>query len=333
MRTLEILSKKLKFFEVDLMVRTSKALKDVQPELEKLRQKAVSKVFDFIVQKLYALRKPKTNIQILQQNVLLKYKVHVDFGQKKFAFDLKEYEAQERMKQQTTIEKISLPPNISYELVCSYLLHYGYEDTLHSFDLASKSAVPPVFIAQENGVDEQDITYALNQRKTLGQLIRSGDIDTAFCKLHNWYPWIVQVDFLKFRVFAVNEYAAVCISITFVYDIEEDVYSIEEEVGAVEEAVKYGRTELAKIFGLAGFADLVQDCVALLAYEKPQELSVGYLLEDSQREVIFFFFLNLIAQFRSFLSGSDFHFSNDFLTLSFCNGLSPILCLLVTLIF
>ncbi|KAJ0025000.1 hypothetical protein Pint_06743 [Pistacia integerrima] len=31
-------------------------------------------VFDFIVQKLYALRKPKTNIQILQQNILLKYK-------------------------------------------------------------------------------------------------------------------------------------------------------------------------------------------------------------------------------------------------------------------
>ncbi|KAM1552496.1 hypothetical protein ACFXTH_044630 [Malus domestica] len=74
MRTLEILSKKLKFVEVDLMVKTSKALKDVQPELEKLRQKAVSKVFDFVVQKLYALRKPKTNIQILQQNVLLKYK-------------------------------------------------------------------------------------------------------------------------------------------------------------------------------------------------------------------------------------------------------------------
>nr|POE97153.1 vacuolar protein sorting-associated protein 52 a [Quercus suber] len=38
-----------------------------------IRQKAVSKVFDFIVQKLYALRKPKTNIQILQHSVLLKY--------------------------------------------------------------------------------------------------------------------------------------------------------------------------------------------------------------------------------------------------------------------
>lgn len=31
-------------------------------------------VYDFIVQKLIALRKPKTNIQILQQSVLLKYK-------------------------------------------------------------------------------------------------------------------------------------------------------------------------------------------------------------------------------------------------------------------
>lgn len=44
MRTLEILSKKLKFVEIDTMVKTSKALNDVQPELEKLRQKAVSKV-------------------------------------------------------------------------------------------------------------------------------------------------------------------------------------------------------------------------------------------------------------------------------------------------
>ncbi|KAI4301992.1 hypothetical protein L6164_035217 [Bauhinia variegata] len=79
MRTLEILSKKLKFVEVDPMVKASKALKDVQPELEKLRQKAVSKVFDFIVQKLYALRKPKTNIQILQQSVLLKYKYVISF--------------------------------------------------------------------------------------------------------------------------------------------------------------------------------------------------------------------------------------------------------------
>ena len=38
------MSKKLKFVEVDSMVKTSNALKDVQPELDKLRQKAISKV-------------------------------------------------------------------------------------------------------------------------------------------------------------------------------------------------------------------------------------------------------------------------------------------------
>ncbi|GFY89097.1 Vps52 / Sac2 family [Actinidia rufa] len=40
---------------------------------------APHEVFEFIVQKLYALRKPKTNIQILQQSVLLKYKYIISF--------------------------------------------------------------------------------------------------------------------------------------------------------------------------------------------------------------------------------------------------------------
>lgn len=195
--------------------------------------------------------------------------VLVNFGQKKFAFDLKEYEAQERMKQQMTIEKISLPPNVSYGLVRSYLQHYGYEDTLNSFDLAGKTTVPPVCIAQENGFNEQDIVYALNQRKTLRQLIRNGEIDAAFDKLRNWHPWIVQ-----------DDKSSTC----FLLHCQKFIELV--RVGALEEAVKYGRMELAKFFGLPGFEELVQDCVALLAYEKPQESSVGYLLEDSQREIV-----------------------------------------------
>lgn len=54
LRTLEILSKKLMVVEVDPVIKNSKALKDVQPELEKLRQKAVSKVV-FCSQQLYSL--------------------------------------------------------------------------------------------------------------------------------------------------------------------------------------------------------------------------------------------------------------------------------------
>ncbi|CAH2066732.1 unnamed protein product [Thlaspi arvense] len=79
MKTLETLSMKLRFVEAEQAVKNSKALQDVDPELEKLRQKAVSKVYYFIVQKLIALRKPKTNIQILQQSVLFKHKYIISF--------------------------------------------------------------------------------------------------------------------------------------------------------------------------------------------------------------------------------------------------------------
>lgn len=55
-------------------------------------------------------------------------------------------------------------------IVRSYLLHYGYEDTLNSFDEASRSTIPPINIVQENGIDDQETTYALNHRKTLRQV-------------------------------------------------------------------------------------------------------------------------------------------------------------------
>lgn len=73
------LHKKLNFLEKNDAAQNSAAYKDVAPELEKLRVKAISKSRDYLMQRIYALRKPKTNIQILQQNVLLKYKYLVTF--------------------------------------------------------------------------------------------------------------------------------------------------------------------------------------------------------------------------------------------------------------
>ncbi|XP_010543632.1 PREDICTED: ran-binding protein 10 [Tarenaya hassleriana] len=195
--------------------------------------------------------------------------VYVNFGQKKFAFELKDYEAVERNKQQMAIEKISIPTNMSYGLIRSYLLHYGYEDTLNAFDLATKSTVPPIYLAQENGVDEHDVSYSLNDRKILRQLIRKGEIDTALAKLREGYPQIVQ-----------DDKSVIC----FLLHCQKFIELV--RVGALEEAVKYGRLELAKFLGVTGFQDIVQDCVALLAYEHPQESSLGYLLEDSRRELV-----------------------------------------------
>jgi len=49
------------------------------PQLENLRAKAVSRVKDFLLAKINQLKKPKTNLQILQNNVLVKFKFFTQF--------------------------------------------------------------------------------------------------------------------------------------------------------------------------------------------------------------------------------------------------------------
>jgi len=58
---------------------TYAAFTDIESELERLRIKCLQKIRDFFIQKFHSLRKPKTNIQLLQTNVLKKYKPLIDF--------------------------------------------------------------------------------------------------------------------------------------------------------------------------------------------------------------------------------------------------------------
>jgi hypothetical protein len=72
------LRSKFAFMETD-MAKSSKAATEVAPELEKLRLKAISKVRESLLSKMSMLSKPNTNFQILQQNMLLKYKYFAQF--------------------------------------------------------------------------------------------------------------------------------------------------------------------------------------------------------------------------------------------------------------
>ncbi|XP_039624745.1 vacuolar protein sorting-associated protein 52 homolog [Polypterus senegalus] len=58
--------------------RETLACNDVQEVLEKLKIKAVTKIREFILQKIYSFRKPMTNYQI-PQNALLKYRFFYQF--------------------------------------------------------------------------------------------------------------------------------------------------------------------------------------------------------------------------------------------------------------
>jgi len=57
----------------------SKAVKELQPELEKLKARASVRLREFLVDQINLLKKPKTNIQIVQKNILAKYKVFTEF--------------------------------------------------------------------------------------------------------------------------------------------------------------------------------------------------------------------------------------------------------------
>ena len=67
------LNKKVTFSKQESTKMTS-ACMDMAPELEKLRTKSVQKIREFLLERVGMLRKKMTNIQILQQSVLLKYK-------------------------------------------------------------------------------------------------------------------------------------------------------------------------------------------------------------------------------------------------------------------
>lgn len=55
-------------------------------------------------------------------------------------------------------------------IVRAYLQHYGYEETLKQFDMASRSTVPPIPLVQETRCNEVDTKYAINQRRILRQV-------------------------------------------------------------------------------------------------------------------------------------------------------------------
>lgn len=190
----------------------------------------------------------------------------VNFGKEPFCFDLEGYILQEKMKQQSATDKLNLPPDISHWIVRSYLLHYGYQDTLNSFDMANTTDPPA---NRQNGYGEPPEMYGLSHRKLMRQLIMSGDIDSTFKRLGEWYPQVIK-----------DEKSVIC----FLLHSQRFIEYIRAE--QLEDAVKYARANLASFLTHKAFEGLLKDTVALLAYEKPAESCTGYLLDSPQREFV-----------------------------------------------
>ncbi|CAM6100520.1 unnamed protein product [Calypogeia fissa] len=201
-------------------------------------------------------------------------KVEVNFGQKPYIFDVDALVQEERERRQRSVESVPLPLSVSHSVVRTYLLHYGYQDTLTAFDVASggtfRPAVVPPADPSVSGAEDDTSEYALEQRKILRRLAREGDIDGVFDKLREWYP-----ELLQNGVSQIN------------FPLHCQKYIELVKAGSLEDAVIYAKTEMANFFGISPLEDVhLHDCLALLAYEHPEKSPVSYLLHVAQREAV-----------------------------------------------
>lgn len=77
LKNLELLNQKINFVK-EQSFRDTKACNDIKDILEKLKLKAMSKIRTFILEQIYKFRKPMTNYQVAQNN-LLKHKFFFEF--------------------------------------------------------------------------------------------------------------------------------------------------------------------------------------------------------------------------------------------------------------
>ena len=78
----------------------------------------------------------------------------MNFGERLFVYDIEQLMQEERDKLQSTIENVSLPLSISHIIFRFYLMHYGYQGTLKSFNTASRNTfLQVIFSPQEMNND------------------------------------------------------------------------------------------------------------------------------------------------------------------------------------
>uniref|UniRef100_W5KKM1 Vacuolar protein sorting-associated protein 52 homolog n=1 Tax=Astyanax mexicanus TaxID=7994 RepID=W5KKM1_ASTMX len=183
-------------FAKELSFRETLACSDIQDIVDRLKIKAVSKIREFILQKIYSFRKPMTNYQI-PQNTLLKYRFFYQFllaNERTVAKEIRD-------EYVDTMSKIYFCYFKSYS---SRLLKVQYEDVADKDDLmgvedtAKKDILPSGFFSKPS-------LKSRNTIFTLGQ--RGAVLSPAELEVPSFHPTRRQRDFV-----------CVCVCVQFPYE-------------------------------------------------------------------------------------------------------------------
>ncbi|XP_059412927.1 vacuolar protein sorting-associated protein 52 homolog [Carassius carassius] len=140
----------------ELSFRETLACSDIQDIVDRLKIKAVSKIREFILQKIYSFRKPMTNYQI-PQNTLLKYRFFYQFllaNERTVAKEIRD-------EYVDTMSKIYFSYFKSYS---SRLLKVQYEDVAYKDDLMGVEDTAKKGFFSKPSLKSRNTIFTLGQR-------------------------------------------------------------------------------------------------------------------------------------------------------------------------
>ncbi|QDZ21211.1 SPRY domain-containing protein [Chloropicon primus] len=193
--------------------------------------------------------------------------VEVNFGAKPFQFDIEGMIAEEREQRQFAVLQSEIPANACHNIVCSYLKHYGYADTLKAFDEDS-------FKDQLRSNEENLQAFSLEDRKRVRNMLFEGNIEGARQLLIGRQPQL-----------AHSQTETPFLDAFFHLSVQQFIELLRQE--KISEAVEHARTSFSTFQGHSDQIDQhLEDVLALLAYKDPYTSPMGYLMTTTQREAV-----------------------------------------------
>ncbi|XP_028296731.1 vacuolar protein sorting-associated protein 52 homolog isoform X2 [Gouania willdenowi] len=160
-------------FAKELSFRETLACSDIQDIVDRLRLKAVTKIREFILQKIYSFRKPMTNYQI-PQNTLLKYRFFYQFllaNERTVAKEIRD-------------EYVDTMSKIYYSYFKSYssrLLKVQYEEVADKDDLMGVEDTAKKGFFSKPSLKSRNTIFTLGQR---GAVLSPAELEGAILVPH-----------------------------------------------------------------------------------------------------------------------------------------------------
>mmetsp|Transcript_42849 Transcript_42849/g.110493 ORF Transcript_42849/g.110493 Transcript_42849/m.110493 type:complete len:354 (+) Transcript_42849:1042-2103(+) len=195
-------------------------------------------------------------------------KIAVNFGQFPFHFDIEQFAAGLKQKEEGEIDAVVLPSRLTIDdLLLDYFLHSGYKRTFEAFQ-SHTDKLDSQEIKKEDVKGKRGAADSIALRSRMRQMICSGEAMAVLNELQASYPHYLH-----------NADCAITLACQCFIEMVGK--------GNVMEAIQFSRAHLSSekvVGGSPAAKKLVKDVLALLPYEDPSLSPLAHLLTHQQRQ-------------------------------------------------